>query len=98
MLAWRGFTQEHFCQHDSVGQRYLPGLLGVFFHGSYIAPWHADLLWPGSSNQRIHYLTDRHVPALSDRSAGAGVNVPATAVTCTGVPRRSVSARRSIPL
>ena len=86
VLAYSGFTLKYLRQHGSVGQRDLLDRLDILIDGPYIAARHADLLWRASSNQRIHYLTDRHTPAASDRSAGIEVSVSATSVTWTGVP------------
>ena len=72
--------------HGSVGQRDLLDRLGTLINESYIAACRTELSWPGSSRHGIHSLTDRYVPAGSDRSTGIGVNVSATAVACTEVP------------
>ena len=86
VLAYSGFTLKYLREHGSVGQRDLLDRLDILVDGPYIAARHADLLWRASANQQIHYLTGRHTPTISDRSAGIEVSVSADTVTWTGVP------------
>lgn len=90
VLAYTGYTLRHLRRHGSGDQRALLARLDMLIDGPYLAARHADLLWRGSDNQRIHRLTDRHPqpPEAEDRSAGLEVEIdPGTArLAWTGVP------------
>lgn len=44
--------------------------IDLLIDGPYRQAEHADLLWRGSANQRLHYLTGRYSPAPQDVGAG----------------------------
>jgi anaerobic ribonucleoside-triphosphate reductase activating protein len=85
VMSYSGFTLEHLRWHGDAAQNRLLDRLDVLVDGPYLADRHADLLWRGSDNQRIHLLTDRHwMPA--DRSAGIELLTGADDVMWIGVP------------
>lgn len=87
-MAYSGFRHEALTRGTS-GQRALLARLDLLIDGPYVAARHAPLLWRGSSNQRIHLLTDRYA-ALRDRldtTAGIEFSIPADGtLTWAGVP------------
>lgn len=85
-MSYSGYTLEHLRRHGDAGQHALLDRLDILVDGPYLAARHADLLWRGSANQRIHLLTDRHEPAQDDRSAGLELDFGADTVSWAGVP------------
>lgn len=87
-MSYSGYTIEHLTRHGDAAQRRLLGQLDILVDGPYLAQRHADLLWRGSANQRLHFLTDRHQPpaADQDRSAGIELTVAGDEVRWIGVP------------
>jgi anaerobic ribonucleoside-triphosphate reductase activating protein len=90
VLSYTGYTLNHLRRHGTREQRAMLDRLDILIDGPYLAARHADLLWRGSENQRIHRLTDRH-PELAeaeDHSAGIELEIdPETSrLAWTGVP------------
>jgi anaerobic ribonucleoside-triphosphate reductase activating protein len=88
VMSFSGYTIEHLTRYGSDDQRRLLGQLDILVDGPYLASRHADLLWRGSANQRLHFLTDRHQPPAPehDRSAGIELHVADDEVRWIGVP------------
>lgn len=58
LMAFTGYDIEELVE---VEQKRLLGLLDVVVTGRYVRELRSDgLLWRGSSNQRVHFLTERH--------------------------------------
>jgi len=74
LMSYSGRTLEELRAAPELG-RFL-GCLDILVDGPYHAERHADLLWRGSDNQRVHLLTDRHAD-WADRLDGpsAGIEV-----------------------
>lgn len=73
VMSYTGYRLEMLRQRGTSTQRALLERLDVLIDGPYVRRLHADLRWRGSSNQRIHALTDRHaeeIAAIDDQSAG----------------------------
>jgi anaerobic ribonucleoside-triphosphate reductase activating protein len=72
-------------------ERQLLASLDILVDGPFVERLAADLLWRGSSNQRIHPLTDAGRAALSDvedRPAGVEIELgPDGQIAWSGVPR-----------
>lgn len=85
VMAYSGFTIEHLRRGDS-GQLALLAQLDILVDGPYLVAKHASLLWRGSSNQRLHFLTDRHRPPGEDQSAGIELIVNSGGLQWVGVP------------
>ncbi|MGR3871531.1 4Fe-4S single cluster domain-containing protein [Streptomyces graminifolii] len=75
-MAYTGFRHEVLL-HGTPGGRALLDRLDLLVDGPYAAARHGDLLWRGSSNQRVVLLTERyhHVASLTDVGAGIEVSV-----------------------
>ncbi|MFF5001663.1 4Fe-4S single cluster domain-containing protein [Streptomyces phaeochromogenes] len=75
-MAYSGFRHEAL-RRGTPGQRALLDRLDLLVDGPYVAARHGDLLWRGSSNQRVVVLTERypHVTSLTDTGAGIEVSV-----------------------
>jgi anaerobic ribonucleoside-triphosphate reductase activating protein len=88
VMSFTGYTIEQLRRHGTAGQHRLLGLLDILVDGPYVAARHADLLWRGSANQRLHFLTARHEPPgpVADRSAGIELSVAHDEVRWIGVP------------
>lgn len=87
-MSYSGYTLEALLQmgHDT---RSLLGRLDILIDGQYDEARHAELRWRGSTNQRLHFLSDRYrgLSAQPDRSAGVEVWVDEDqAVRWVGVP------------
>jgi anaerobic ribonucleoside-triphosphate reductase activating protein len=86
VMSYTGYTIEHLTAHGTDAQRDLIGLLDILVDGPYQAARHGDLLWRGSANQRLHFLTGRHRHPVEDRSAGLEIDVSDGALAWVGVP------------
>jgi anaerobic ribonucleoside-triphosphate reductase activating protein len=92
VMSYTGYTIEALLARRDTAQLRLLSLLDILVDGPYVRSKHADLLWRGSSNQRILLLTDRHreeLNSLDDRSAGIQAEASADgSVRWIGVPTR----------
>lgn len=86
VMSFTGYTVEHLRRHGDAAQRDLLRRLDILVDGPYQQERHADLLWRGSANQRLLYLTDRHRPPAQDRSAGIELQVTGEDLRWIGVP------------
>jgi anaerobic ribonucleoside-triphosphate reductase activating protein len=86
VMSYSGFTLEHLIRHGTDAQRSLVGRLDILVDGPYLARRHADLLWRGSANQRLRFLTRRHPAPARDRSAGLEFDITDGSLVWTGVP------------
>jgi anaerobic ribonucleoside-triphosphate reductase activating protein len=89
VMSYTGYTIEHLLAHGTAGQRRLLALVDILVDGPYLVARQADLLWRGSSNQRLHLLSERHAEVREhpDRSAGLQFEVGTDAtVRWLGVP------------
>ena len=93
VVLFTGYTHERLESGGSGEQKALLERTDLLIDGPYIEPLHADLLWRGSSNQRLLPLTTRYrrlvtsLPPESDRSAGLQFEVDERGVMgYAGVP------------
>lgn len=87
VMSYTGFVLEHLRRHGDAAQHRLLESLDILVDGPYLANRHASLRWRGSTNQRLHYLTDRHRPQPDDDSAGLQIEVDANGgIRWLGVP------------
>jgi anaerobic ribonucleoside-triphosphate reductase activating protein len=94
VVCYTGHTHEELQAKKGAKIRRLLALVDLLIDGCYEAKLHADLLWRGSSNQRILNLTDRYraetariLAEHGDRSAGIEITFDADGkVQVTGVP------------
>jgi anaerobic ribonucleoside-triphosphate reductase activating protein len=90
VVCYTGDRLERLQAHGTIAQQELLQRLDLLIDGIYIEAQHADLLWRGSTNQRLLSLSDRYqnlLATLPDRSAGMEFNLnPEGAIALTGVP------------
>jgi anaerobic ribonucleoside-triphosphate reductase activating protein len=94
VLCYTGYRLGDLQHRGTAEQRELLALCDLLIDGPYIQAQHADLLWRGSRNQRIHALTPRHselVAALGsvtlpDSGAGLELDFDGGGLGITGVP------------
>lgn len=86
VICYTGYRHE---QLRNRSQRDLLARVDLLIDGPYDASRHADLLWRGSSNQRLLALTGRYADALDDGDRSAGLEFSFTAqgrFSFAGVP------------
>lgn len=93
IVCYTGYHWEDLRQHGTSAQQALLQQVDLLIDGPYLASHHGDLLWRGSSNQRLMPLTPRYRDQLAqqltrgDRSAGLEFGVDLSgAFYFTGVP------------
>lgn len=89
LMSFSGFTREWILRRGDAAQRDLLGHLDILIDGPYVASRHAALRWRGSSNQRLHLLSDRHslTELGADESAGVEIDIrPDASIAFVGVP------------
>ncbi len=90
IMCYTGFRIEQLEDQGTELQKALLNKIDILVDGVYIKKLHKDLLWRGSSNQRILALSDRYQDYLrkkSDRSVGLEFFVKESAeVGFSGVP------------
>lgn len=93
VMCYTGYRLEHLQQYGNADQIELLKEVDLLVDAPYVAELHADLLWRGSSNQRLLALTDRYrtlVESLgsdTDRSAGLQFHLDDSGtLTYSGVP------------
>ncbi|MFB2979322.1 4Fe-4S single cluster domain-containing protein [Microseira sp. BLCC-F43] len=95
VMCYTGYGFEQLQQQGTADQKLLCDRIDLLVDGTYIESLHEDLLWRGSTNQRLLLLTDRYRQVLmqqlemGDRSAGIefGIDVSG-AFYFTVVPAR----------
>ncbi|MBD2185873.1 radical SAM protein [Planktothrix sp. FACHB-1355] len=95
VMCYTGYRWEQLQQQGTEAQKSLLDRIDLLVDGTYIESKHEDLLWRGSSNQRLLLLSDRYEQvlmaelAMGDRSAGMQFAVDLTgAFYFTGVPAK----------
>lgn len=76
LMAFTGYELEELIGSE---QKRLLGLLDIVVTGRYVRELRADgLLWRGSSNQRVHFLSERHraQEAMEEHRAVAEIVIP----------------------
>lgn len=68
VMCYTGFRLEYIEQQGTNSQKTLLNKIDLLVDGVYIEKLHDDLLWRGSSNQRLLALTDRYQDFLEDRN------------------------------
>lgn len=86
-MSYTGYPLEWLRRHGRGPQKQLLQRLDLLIDGRYRQDLHADLVWRGSSNQKIRRLTDRYqLPAL-DQGQGLEYEFgPDGGYTFSGVP------------
>ena len=89
VMSYTGYTHRWLNRHGSKEQIRLLEKLDILVDGRYQKDLHADLLWRGSRNQRIHVLTDRYRGRLPREDKGQGLELEFSGqgtFTFSGVP------------
>ena len=92
-MSYSGYSYEWLRERGSQAQRELLSRLDLLVDGPYLRERHSDLLWRGSTNQRLIAVTARYRPIIealsseTDRSAGLEVTIDELGrAVFTGVP------------
>ncbi|MDY7023886.1 MAG: 4Fe-4S single cluster domain-containing protein [Cyanobacteriota bacterium] len=95
IICYTGYQWSHLQQHRTIAQTSLLDRIDLLIDGTYIESLHDDLLWRGSSNQRLLMLTPRYhnivteLLATGEHSAGLEFGVDLSGgLYFTGVPAR----------
>ena len=92
ILCYTGYRLEYLQQQGTSAQKALLDRLDLLIDGLYVESLHGDLLWRGSTNQRLLPLSDRYREALKnlpDRSAGLEIHTdPDGSFFLAGVPQQ----------
>lgn len=76
LMSYTGYTLEELTVGGDADQRRLLGWLDILVDGPFELTLQADLLWRGSSNQRVHLLTSRHHDLIGRLDGpGAGIEL-----------------------
>lgn len=94
VMSYTGYRLGDLRHRGTSAQRALLAHCDLLIDGPYIQAQHADLLWRGSRNQRIHALTPRHAALvaqldageLADSSAGLELELDGAGLAFNGVP------------
>lgn len=93
VMSYTGHTLEWLEARGTPAQQALLERLDLLVDGPYVERLHRPLLWRGSSNQRIHVLSNRHEDVATrvaapdgDRPAGIEVEVKSGSFRLLGVP------------
>jgi anaerobic ribonucleoside-triphosphate reductase activating protein len=92
VICYTGYRYEHLSKQGTASQRALLARIDLLIDGPYLESLHADLLWRGSSNQRLIALSARYadfaasVNSDADRSAGIQVTGDSEGIAYAGVP------------
>ena len=90
IMCYSGFTFEELQSAPEQGIQDLLGCLDILVDGPFEQERQRGLLWRGSENQRVHFLTDRYrhlSDAVDGSAAGVEVHVSRTGrVFWAGVP------------
>lgn len=91
-VCYTGYTLEHLRDAGTAPQRALLERIDLLIDGPYVEEQHSDLLWRGSTNQRLILLSERYralEPGWREADHSAGLEIiarPGGSVTIAGVP------------
>ncbi len=92
ILCYTGYRLEYLQQCSSNDRKALLDRIDLLIDGLYVESLHGDLLWRGSTNQRLLPLSDRYrqiLATLPDRSAGLELHTdPDGSFFLAGVPQQ----------
>ncbi len=69
VICYTGYNIEYILRNGNFDQHALLSKLDMLIDGTYIREKHADLLWRGSSNQRLIALTDRYKNIINETTS-----------------------------
>jgi anaerobic ribonucleoside-triphosphate reductase activating protein len=88
-VSYTGYTCRWLALHGTSEQQRLLDRLDILIDGRYRQELHADLLWRGSVNQRIHLLSERYRGRLPKQDKSQGMELEFSGqgtFTFSGVP------------
>ncbi|MBR0191287.1 MAG: radical SAM protein [Thermoguttaceae bacterium] len=88
-FCFTGFLLEDLIQSGTPAQKQLVSLLDVLVDGPFVEEEYANLLWRGSANQRVHFLSDRYkdwADRLSEPSQGLELEFDSGMLKWMGIP------------
>jgi anaerobic ribonucleoside-triphosphate reductase activating protein len=92
VMCYTGYTLERLTKHGTIAQKEFLRKIDLLVDGLYLQNFHGDLLWRGSSNQRLILLTERYrqeIADLPDRSVPLEFSLSQDLeVSFTGIPNR----------
>jgi anaerobic ribonucleoside-triphosphate reductase activating protein len=90
-LAYSGYTLEELAQGATSGAAQLLRELDVLIDGEFVEELAGSFGWRGSSNQRIHRLTNRYGPELLDDPPSTDVRLTAARLRVVGTANPAVN-------
>ena len=69
VICYTGYNIEYILRNGNPDQHALLSKLDMLIDGTYIREKHADLLWRGSSNQRLIALSDRYMHIMNETTS-----------------------------
>ena len=93
IMCYTGYTLPFLSANGTPEQNALLGVLDILIDGPYLPDRHADLLWRGSDNQKVHFLTERYLePWITHvQKEGQGIEFevgPDASLHWMGIPPR----------
>lgn len=88
-FCFTGFLLEDLIQSGTPAQKQLISLLDVLVDGPFVQEEYANLLWRGSANQHVHFLSDRYKEwegRLTEPSQGLEVELDSGVFQWMGIP------------
>jgi len=89
--AYTGFDYETLRDKGTPAQQQLLTRLDLLIDGPYISTRHTDLIWRGSDNQRVLFLSNRYremANRMHDRGTRIELEITASGVGWMGIPPR----------
>ena len=80
VMVYSGSTLEELRESTEPGVRSLLAASDILVDGTFVRERQADLLWRGSANQRVHFLTPRYadpMPEIDGRGVGVELRLDA---------------------
>jgi anaerobic ribonucleoside-triphosphate reductase activating protein len=96
ILCYTGFTLEQLHRQNDPYVGRLLGLLDILIDGPYLEDKRANLLWRGSANQRVHFLTNVYLGYKKVAETGLAemeIIVGKGGITLTGMLQEEIARR-----
>lgn len=92
-MAYSGFTLEELMAEADPSRLEMLARLDLLIDGPYLEEAHENLLWRGSRNQRVWFLTKRYEAEWGPKIFSAGVQleleVEQDSIHCMGIPPKN---------
>ena len=96
IVCYTGFTLEELHQRNDPYVERLLSLVDILVDGPYVEAKKANLLWRGSANQKVHFLSDMYSdyePTVETDPAGMEIIIGKEGITLTGSLQEEVVRR-----